>query len=128
MNGANLHREILLACGNGPVRLFRINTGLAWTGDAVERLGNGDIVIRNARPLHSGMVKGGADLIGWRTVDVTPQMVGQRVALFAAIEAKSGRGRLTPEQQQFIHQVINAGGLAGEARSVADAAAILRTT
>ena len=43
----------------------------------------------------------------------------------AAIEVKAERGRVTPEQQRFIDVVREAGGVAGVARSVDDARAIL---
>jgi hypothetical protein len=42
-----------------------------------------------------------------------------------AIEVKTASGRVTKEQAQFIDRVIKLGGIAGVARSVADARAIL---
>ena len=71
-----------------------------------------------------GLCKGSSDLIGWRSLTITPDMVGQTVAVFAAIEVKD-RGTPTPEQLHFIAQVQAAGGLAGVARTVAEAEAIL---
>jgi hypothetical protein len=68
-----------------------------------------------------GLCKGSADLIGWRTVTVTPDMVGQRIAVFTSIEVKTPTGRLRPEQQQWLDAVQAAGGIAGVARSVEDA-------
>ena len=35
-----------------------------------------------------GLSIGSSDLIGWRSVEVTPEMVGKRVAIFAAVEVK----------------------------------------
>jgi hypothetical protein len=52
-------------------------------------------------------------------------MVGQEIAQFAAVEVKSARGRVRPEQQQFIEHIRNAGGIAGIARSVDEAKTIL---
>lgn len=46
---------------------------------------------------------------------------------FLAIECKSARGRLTKSQESFINRVREAGGIAGVARSVCDAQAILET-
>jgi VRR-NUC domain. len=68
---------------------------------------------------------GGSDLIGYRRVRVTPEMVGQEIAQFAAVEVKTPRGRVRPEQQQFIDHVLSAGGIAGIARSVDEAKDIL---
>lgn len=68
---------------------------------------------------------GGSDLIGYRRVRVTPEMVGQEIAQFAALEVKSARGRVRPEQQQFIDHIVSAGGIAGIARSVDEAQSLL---
>ena len=68
---------------------------------------------------------GGSDLIGYRRVRVTEEMVGQEIAQFAAVEVKSARGRVKAEQQQFINHVLSAGGVAGVARSVDEAQKLL---
>lgn len=122
---------ILLDASRGDSRLFRQNVGMAWAGKAQKidrvrsmQLGPGDVVIRGARPFHAG-IEGMADLGGWHTVTVTPGMVGQRVAVYVAVEVKTAAGRPTPEQRSFIDAVTRAGGRAGVARSVADAVKIL---
>ena len=68
---------------------------------------------------------GGSDLIGYRRVTVTPEMVGQDLAVFTAVEVKTPRGRVKAEQQQFIDHINSAGGIAGIARSVDEAKSIL---
>ena len=110
-----LHR-IMLALGAGAVRVFRNNTGSAWQGD-VQRLQDGSVLIRNPRFVRFGLCPGSSDLIGWRSVEVTPEMVGSRLAVFTAIEVKSEEGRLDPEQVAFLEQVRQAGGIGVEARS-----------
>jgi hypothetical protein len=90
------------------VRLYRNNTGTLWD--------------QHGRPVQFGLAVGSADLIGWRTVTITPDMVGQQVAVFTSIEVKSATGRLRPEQRQWLETVQAAGGIAGVARSVEDAA------
>ena len=107
------------------VRLFRNNVGTGWAGRYLGRDAAGVTLIANARPLHAGLVVGSSDLIGWRTVTITEGMVGRRVAVFAALEAKTGGGRLTVEQANFIKAVKAAGGFAGETRTVVEAALIL---
>lgn len=114
---------IRVALSRGPVRLFRQNVGTGWTGE-VQRLRDGSLVIRNPRPLHAGF-KGLSDLGGWVTVEVTPEMVGRKIAVYAAVEVKTANGRVSEEQSDFLSIVQNAGGAAGVARSVADAAAII---
>ena len=108
MTEQQIQQHIRLACSRGPVRLYRNNTGTLR--DA------------NGRPVQFGLAVGSADLIGWRTVTITPDMVGQRVAVFTSIEVKSATGRLRPEQRQWLEAVQSAGGIAGVARSVEDAA------
>jgi hypothetical protein len=102
-----IQQEIRLAVSKGDTRLFRNNTGTLR--DA------------NGRPVNFGLCKGSADLIGWRTVTITPEMVGQQVAVFTSIEVKTATGKLRPEQQQWLDAVQAAGGIAGVARSVEDA-------
>jgi hypothetical protein len=106
-----IQQQIRLACSSGSTRLFRNNTGTLC--DA------------NGRPVQFGLAKGSADLIGWTTRTITPDMVGQTVAVFTSIEVKSQSGRLRPEQRQWLEAVQAAGGIAGMARSVEDARALL---
>jgi hypothetical protein len=110
-------------------RLFRQNVGLAWLGQswrATSRqtvtVNPGDVVIRNARALHVG-VEGMADCGGWRTIEVG----GQRIAQVLQIEIKSVRGRLSPEQANWARVVTEAGGVAGTARSVDEALALVES-
>jgi len=107
-----IQQNIRLTCSTGATRLFRNNTGT--------------LKDQHGRPVSFGLCKGSADLIGWRTVTVTPEMVGTQVAVFASIEVKTAAGRLRPEQQQWLDAVQAAGGIAGVARSVSDAEALLR--
>lgn len=83
---------------------------------------------RTGRLVTFGLARGSADLIGWRTVTVTPDMVGQRIAVFTSIEVKTPTGRLTPAQQAWLGVVRGAGGIAGVARSVGDALKIVTAT
>jgi hypothetical protein len=107
-----IQQHIRLACGKGDCRLFRNNTGTLK--DA------------NGRPVQFGLCKGSADLIGWRTITITPDMVGRQVAVFTSIEVKTPTGRVRPEQQQWLKAVQAAGGVGGIARSVEDAQAIVK--
>lgn len=119
--GTDLMHRIMLAVGAlAHVRVFRNNVAQAWVGEA-RRLSTGDVLIRGARPLHAGLTRGSADLIGWTSIEITPNMVGQRVAVFTAIEAKDGKGRATADQRRFLDAVRAAGGIAGIARTPEDA-------
>ena len=112
MSEQSIQQHIRLTCSNGNTCLFRNNTGTLK--DA------------NGRPVQFGLCKGSADLIGWKRVTVTEEMVGSTVAVFLSIEVKTPTGRLRPEQQQWLDAVQTAGGIAGVARSVSDAEALLR--
>lgn len=68
---------------------------------------------------------GGSDLIGYKMITVTEEMVGQDIAQFAAVEVKTPKGRVKEEQKRFIEHILKAGGIAGVARSVDDAQEIL---
>lgn len=69
---------------------------------------------------------GGSDLIGFTPVKITMRHVGHTLSVFTAIEVKTKTGRPTLEQQNFLDVVRRAGGIAGIARSVAEAQAIIR--
>jgi len=131
-----IQQRILLACGRGSTRLFRNNVGTGWAGQATKvtpgnlrgvaaALQPGDVVVRNGRPLNAGLCVGSSDLIGWRSRVISPEMVGQTIAQFVAIEVKSETGRTTPQQDQFLSQIQAVGGCGGVARSVSAADALL---
>jgi len=108
-----IQQQIRLALGTRPdLRLFRNNTGTLPDP-------------RTGRPVQFGLARGSADLIGLRTVTITPDMVGQQVAVFTSIEVKTPKGRPTAEQQNWLNMVQSLGGIAGIARSVRDANEIL---
>jgi hypothetical protein len=103
----SIQQHIRITCSTGATRLFRNNTGTLRD--------------QHGRPVQFGLCKGSADLIGWKQVTVTPEMVGQQVAVFLSIEVKTPTGRIRPDQQQWLETVQSAGGIAGVARSVEDA-------
>lgn len=125
-------KKIMLAASAAGARVFRNNVGVAWTGapspsapGTMVRINPGDVVLRNARPLHAGLCKGSSDLIGWMPVTITEEMVGRKLSVFAAIEVKGAKGRTSEQQVDFIKAVQKAGGIAGVARSEAEALALL---
>lgn len=81
----------------------------------------GTAVYANGARVEYGLCPGSGDLIGWESVVITPDMVGQRVAIFLSIEGKSETGRPTKKQRNWVERVREAGGRAGIARSVAEA-------
>jgi VRR-NUC domain len=125
MTESQIQAEILRALGSRPdVRLFRNTCGTGWSGQHISGAGN-VVTIGNARFVRYGLTPGSADLIGWQRITVTEQMVGGDLAVFTSIEVKGPSGKLTPDQDNWRRVVSSAGGAAGIARSVAEAAGIL---
>lgn len=111
----DLQQRIRLALGTrSDLRLFRNQVGSLPDP-------------RTGRLVTFGLARGSADLIGWRTVVVTPEMVGQRIAVFTSLEIKTPSGRVAPAQQHWLQAVRTAGGIAGIARSVRDSEDIVRS-
>lgn len=109
-----IQQRIRLAVGTLPgLRLWRNNSGKLPDP-------------RTGRWVQFGVASpGGSDLIGYKSITITPEMVGQKVAVFAAIEIKTPTGRATPAQKHFIDHIRAAGGIAAIVRSVAEAQRIL---
>ncbi|MCP9852775.1 VRR-NUC domain-containing protein [Synechococcus sp. HJ21-Hayes] len=106
-----IQQLIRLACGRGAVRLWRNNTGA--------------LVDQQGRFVRFGLCKGSSDLIGLRSLEITPEMVGQRVAQFVALEVKTESGTVSPEQRAFLQLVQQLGGVAAVCRSIEQAQALL---
>ena len=101
MTEANLIKQYLLSLPPNQ-RLFRNNVGLATTS--------------SGHTIRYGLCKGSSDLIGWTQVTITPEMVGEKIAIFTAVELKTKNVKLTKEQANFLEQVKAAGGIAIEKR------------
>lgn len=115
--------RIRLACSRGNVRLFRNNVALAYVGRVVSRTSM-RITLENWRPLHAGLFKGSSDLVGWKTVTITPEMVGIQIAIFTSLETKV-KTVTSIEQRDWLAAVIAAGGIAAVVRSVEEAERVL---
>jgi len=113
MKERDIQNSIMLALSEAGCTVWRQNTGLAWVGDPT-MLSNGDVILKNPRRLHVGLCKGSSDIIGMHH--------GQ----FMAVEVKAKGGRVTDDQSRFISIVNERGGVAGVARSVGDALAIIK--
>lgn len=129
----NVLRSCWLAVAELGTTLFRVNTGKAWVGRGV-RQPDGNVIVIGGRPVALGFgmpngdpLVGTADLNGWTTIEITPEMVGRKIAVYTALETKeSGGGQQRKEQINFIQRVRQAGGIAGFASSPAAAQSIIR--
>lgn len=106
----DLQQRIRLSLGQLPeLRLWRNNSGKLPDP-------------RTGRWVQFGVASpGGSDLIGYRTITITPDMVGRRIAVFTAIEVKTATGRATPAQRNFIEHIRAAGGISAIVRAPAEA-------
>lgn len=133
MKESTAWKNMLLAAGaikSATVRIMRNNVGQGWIGKSVRvdasnrltlKLNPGDVVVRSARPLHAGLMKGSGDGIGWSTITVTPDMVGRQIAVFTSAEAKASKGgRVSKDQQTWHENVQKAGGISAIVRQPDD--------
>lgn len=112
---SELMRKIQVQLSALGARVFRNNRGIGWVGrvqrftDRTNVIVNPeDIVIRNARPLHAGLIDGASDLIGWDS----------NTGLFVACETKSLNKKPTIEQTNFLLAARSSGAVAFYADSV----------
>jgi hypothetical protein len=98
-----IQNEIRVALTENGYTVFRANVGKVKTADG--------------RWFDTGLPKGHPDLYGFRPDGKV-----------FYIEVKNAKGRVRPEQKQFIKTVKARGALAGIARSVEDALAIVKET
>lgn len=90
---------------------------VALSKDCIIFRGNvGKVRMADGRFFDTGLPKGFSDLFGFRKSD------GRMVF----VEVKTAAGRVRPEQMQFLETVKKYGCLAGVARSVEDALAIIK--
>lgn len=112
MKESEIQNQIRISCNKGNTRLWRNNIGEAKTKYGVVRYGIPGV--------------GGSDLIGFKTITIKPEHIGKNIAVFAAVECKSPKGKPSQEQINFIKYIRESGGLAGIARSTEEAKSILK--
>lgn len=91
--------------------LFRNDNGTAWAGGKTTKRGD-KLILAGARRVRYGLQPGSADMIGWTPVVITPEMVGETVAVFTSVEAKTHNDRLRENQIRWFNNVRDSGGLA----------------
>ena len=96
--------------------MFRQNVGLGWVGSEVIHLKNGDLLIKNPRPLKAGLGKGSPDLVGWNSQ-----------GLFSGVEIKR-KDRRSADQIRWDRWIKFGGGVSGVAHNVEEALQILRSS
>jgi hypothetical protein len=108
------------------VKLFRNNVGQGFCGVVVEEVGKVRLVLTRFFRIKFGLCNGSSDLIGWTSTVITPEMVGEKVAVFTSIEVKQPKKQSTEEQIHWLFAVRDAGGIAARVDSVESALEALR--
>ena len=108
-----IQNAILLALSEAGCTVWRVETAGAWVGRVIHKERD-TVTLAGARMFTTGLCKGGSDIIG-----VAPD------GRFMAIEVKTKTGKPSKEQLTFIDIIRNAGGIAGIARSPAEALELL---
>ena len=117
----DIQARIMMAISKAGGRVFRNNSGVGWAGKS-QRITKpttvvlmpGDVVVRQARPLHAGLGVGSPDLVGW-----TPGGV------FLGIEVKTAKGRATEAQDNWGSLIRSFGGRSGICRSEDEAVRLM---
>ncbi len=114
MTEKSVQNDLISKLCRDPVRLLRNNVGSGFQGIVSQILEGDWVLLKKFRRVKFGLFKGSSDLIGWKTVEITQDMVGDKVAVFVGIEVKKPgkRNRTTGEQKNFINQVVKSGGIA----------------
>jgi hypothetical protein len=90
--------------GDNTVRIWRNNVGAMRAPDGTF--------------IRYGLCVGSSDLIGFKAVQITSEMVGQWLAVFVAAEAKAPKAYPTETQRAFLRTVCELGGRAGVFRTI----------
>lgn len=106
--------DIMKSLSRQGVTLFRNVRGMFLTPDGKRKVAAGLLA------------PGASDLIGFRRVVVTPEMVGKTVAVAVFVEVKTKIGRVSIEQSDFISFAKENGAIAGVCRSSGEAENLIR--
>lgn len=126
MDESEIQQRIQIAAPSFRCQLLRNNSGAFKDANGRwVRYGLGNI-----SKIHGDRIKS-SDLVGWRTIQITPEMVGQTLAVVVAVEIKKPgwirnlKDKRENAQEAFIDWIRAAGGFGGFAQSVEDFKRIL---
>lgn len=114
----------------GPQPEGEVNKIIAKTarllGATVHRNRRGMLPLPGGGMLPFGLGPDGyPDFVGYLPVVITPELVGQKLAVYVAIEAKTDSGVLAEHQFKVIEELRDAGAIAGVARNAEDVQGLL---
>ena len=98
----NIQNKILIEISkNKNLTPFRVNVGVAWTGNSMKREGN-KLIIESPRPFRTGVPAGFPDLFVLRKRTITDNDVGKDICEFLYCEVKKEDGKLSDNQIKFL--------------------------
>ena len=100
------------------VRLFRNECGVGYhiPHNELRKLDRKQI-----RRVSYGLSVGSPDLVGWRTITITSDMVGKQIAQFVGVEVKTRTGREADDQKRWRRIINDSGGHSVVSRSESEA-------
>lgn len=115
-----LQRRIMLETEDVNTRVFRNNVGAAWQGSNFT-IRDRRLIEGKARYVVYGLAPGSSDLVAVRSIEITPDMVGKRIAVAGFIETKVDGQTTTTEQKNFLKMGYRLGAITAVATTVEEA-------
>ncbi len=132
---SKIQTDIRDKLSHGRVRLFRNSVGAGLMISHKHAMTGQSIISKvidmcraagaHAQRIRFGLAVGSGDLIGYRRVTITPDMVGREVAVFLSVEVKTAKGPVREEQYRWADHINSVGGVAVIARSLEQAQELL---
>ena len=118
----SIQNEIQIALSRAGYYNLRVNSGQFWGGEVLSH--DGQMLLLKHPTKIAGAPAGTSDIIGCITCVITPDMVGQTVAIFAACEVKQPGQRPEKHQERYLAIMRSRGAIAGWADNPEDAVAL----
>lgn len=127
---ANIQRLGMMRASRLGAVTIRNNVGAAWVAPPNRQKKfnkDGKLYVTLEQPmwLDYGLGEGSADTVGWKSVTVTQDMVGKKLAVFTSIEYKTAKGRAKEKQVNWHNAMKQAGAYSGFVRCEDDVDLIL---
>lgn len=119
MKESDIQSQIQIALSQAGFYNLRVNSGQFWGGEVLSH--DGQMLLLKHPTKIMGAVAGTSDIIGCVPVVITPDMVGQTVAIFAACEVKRPGERPEKHQERYLALMRSRGAIAGWATSPQEA-------
>lgn len=123
MKEQGIQNQILIEMSKHGAYGLRVNSGTFWGGEVLSHDGK-LLVLKNPTKI-MGAPAGTSDIIGCKTVFITPQMVGKNIGQFVAIEVKKQGENAKRHQENYLALMRSRGAITGVCRSPEDMVRLL---